>query len=146
MNSRISKYPDAFYRVSLKAIIRNAKGEVLCVQEGSESWSLPGGGMDHGETEHEALARELKEEVAYEGSFTCRPLGIESRYLLWRQAYLLWIVYEVECEETPPALAGVDALAAEYLDTTLFHDSTDTAEALVYKWTVDQSHPIPVAE
>lgn len=146
MNSNISKYPEAFYRVSLKAIIRNLAGEVLCVQEGSKVWSLPGGGMDHGETEHEALARELKEEIAYEGRFTARPLGVESRYMPWRQAYLLWVVYEVECEVPPPATAGVDALAAAYCDTTKFRHSSEVAEQLVYKWTVDRSHVVRIAE
>lgn len=146
MNSKISKYPEAMYRVSLKAIIRNQHGEVLCVQEGSRAWSLPGGGMDHGETEHEALARELKEEIAYEGAFTCRPIGVESRYMSWRQTYLLWIVYEVECEQTPPAIAGVDALDAAYHDTRKFRDSTNVAEQLVYKWTIDRSHRVMVAD
>lgn len=142
MKEQISKYPDAFYRVSLKAIIRNENGEVLCVQEGSKVWSLPGGGMDHGETEHEALARELKEEIDYDGAFTFRPIGIMPRYLPWRQAYLLWVVYEVDCEMLPLAKAGVDALAAAYLDPEQFRDSTDTAERAVYKWTVDQSFEV----
>lgn len=140
MYSKLSKYPEAFYRVSLKAIIRNDKGEVLCVQEGSRAWSLPGGGTDHGETEHEALARELREEIDYEGDFTCTPLGIESRYMPWRQAYLLWIVYEVKCQEVPLAVAGADALDAAYQDTRRFRYSTEVAEQLVYKWTIDRSH------
>ena len=60
LDSRQSIYPEAFYRVSLKAIIRNALGHVLLVKEsGSESWSFPGGGIDHGETELDALRREL---------------------------------------------------------------------------------------
>lgn len=146
MNSNISKYPEAMYRVSLKAIIRSPKGEVLCVQEGSKVWSLPGGGIDHGETEYEALVRELKEEIAYEGVFTYRPLGIESRYMSWRQTYLLWIVYEVNCEELPPAIAGDDAIDAAYHDTTKFLDSPNVAEQLVYKWTIDRTHVVTVAD
>ena len=44
-------YPSAFYRVSLKAVIRNGAGEVLCVTESERNmWELPGGGLDHGET------------------------------------------------------------------------------------------------
>ena len=145
MNSKISKYPDAMYRVSLKAIIRNEKGEVLCVQEGSRAWSLPGGGMDHGETEREALARELKEEIAYEGVFSFRPVGVEPRYMSWKQAYLLWVVYEVECESLPPAIAGVDALDAAYLDVMQFRESKEVAEQLVYKWAIDRSHIVESA-
>lgn len=102
--------------------------------------------MDHGETEHEALARELREEVAYEGNFTFRPIGLEPRYLPWRHAYLLWIVYEIDCETPPPATRGVDVLAVAYRDTAKFRDSINMAEQLVYKWTVDRSHVVTAAE
>lgn len=55
---------DHLFRVSLKAVIRNAAGELLVVKEkGQTHWNLPGGGMDHGESYHEALARELQEEI-----------------------------------------------------------------------------------
>lgn len=95
----ISQYPTTFYRVSLKAVIRNEKGEILVNKEyDATDWSLPGGGWDHGETEHEALARELKEEVGYEGGFTSRPFATEIFWLDSKQAWLLWIVYEVETE------------------------------------------------
>jgi 8-oxo-dGTP pyrophosphatase MutT (NUDIX family) len=63
------KYPNTFYRVSLKAIIRNDKGEVLVVKENRSQWSLPGGGMDHGEDVHDALKRELYEEALIEAPF-----------------------------------------------------------------------------
>ncbi len=95
----VSQYPTTFYRVSLKAIIRNDKGEVLLNKEGdSDTWSLPGGGWDHGETEHEALARELHEEVGYTGDFTAQIIGTDVFWLESKQAYLLWLVYEVVTE------------------------------------------------
>ena len=60
----LSKYPNTFFRVSLKAVIENDAGEVLCVQEAGSEWTLPGGGLDHGETVEQGLRRELFEEVA----------------------------------------------------------------------------------
>lgn len=94
-----SQYPSTFYRVSVKAVIRNEKGEILVAKEyDNTNWSLPGGGWDHDETEHEALARELQEEVRYEGDFTSKPLGTAVFWLESRQAWLLWIVYEVKTE------------------------------------------------
>ena len=94
-----SQYPSTFYRVSLKAVIRDERGGVLVNKEGeSDTWSLPGGGWDHGETEHEALARELKEEVGYEGEFTATPRATAVTWLESKQAYLLWIVYDVNPE------------------------------------------------
>lgn len=96
-----SKYPSTFYRVSVKAVIRDDLGRVLVNKEGgSDTWSLPGGGWDHGETEREALARELKEEVGYGGEFTARPRATTVKWLEHKQAYLLWIVYDVATENT----------------------------------------------
>jgi 8-oxo-dGTP pyrophosphatase MutT (NUDIX family) len=64
---------DSLFRISLKAYIENDKGEVLVVKEaGRDRWDLPGGGMEYGESIEQALKRELKEEVAYEGGLTMR--------------------------------------------------------------------------
>ena len=49
------------------AAIVNDKGEVLCAQRGYGSligkWEFPGGKVEKGETDQEALAREIKEEL-----------------------------------------------------------------------------------
>lgn len=94
-----SKYPSTFYRVSLKAVIRDGEGRVLVNKErDSKSWNLPGGGWDHGESEQEALARELYEEVGYAGNFDARPFATAVFWLESKQAWLLWIVYDVQTE------------------------------------------------
>lgn len=99
MSKQISQYPSSFYRVSLKAVIYNEKGEILVNREGtSDTWSLPGGGWDHGETEHEALARELYEEVGYKGDFNAQPFSTKVFWVESKRAYLLWIVYNVTTE------------------------------------------------
>ena len=52
---------DYLFRVSLKAVIFNENDEILIVKEsGRDWWDIPGGGMDHGESIKEALARELR--------------------------------------------------------------------------------------
>lgn len=51
------------YRISVKAVIKNASGQVLLVREKDGSWELPGGGLEHGETIKEALRREIAEET-----------------------------------------------------------------------------------
>lgn len=91
-----SIYPSTFYRVSLKAVIRDNENNVLVNKEGtSDTWNLPGGGWDHGETEHQALARELKEEVCLESEFASQPFKTAVFWLESKQAWLLWIVYNV---------------------------------------------------
>ena len=133
-------YPDAYYRVSLKAIIRNAKGEVLFVKENGSDWTLPGGGIDHGESEEEALKRELYEEALIDEPFRCTPIGIDHMFVPQRDAFLLWVVYEVTFEGGEPTYSiGVDGDAAEFIDPRKFKDSTVRAQQLAYRWCVDRT-------
>lgn len=67
METPLFRPPTTFYRVSLKAVIRDEEGKILVVKENGSNWTLPGGGWDHGESERDALARELYEEVNFEG-------------------------------------------------------------------------------
>ena len=64
------KYPNTFYRMSVKALVRNDVGEVLVVKEHQDKWELPGGGLNHGESIHDGLRRELIEELGIENDFT----------------------------------------------------------------------------
>lgn len=55
-----------FYRLSSHAVILNENNEVLLLKAtyANCAWGLPGGGLDMGETIHEALIRECKEELS----------------------------------------------------------------------------------
>lgn len=52
-----------YYRVSVKAIVRDDTGRVLVVADDTGTFELPGGGWEHGETFDEALGREFAEEM-----------------------------------------------------------------------------------
>lgn len=116
----------------MKAVIRNEKGEVLVNKEGtSDTWSLPGGGWDHGETEHQALARELIEEVGYDGGFAAVPFATATFWLESKQAWLLWIVYEL----TPDYYTftvGKESTEIAFVDPALLKDSSSRAEQWIY--------------
>jgi len=136
-----SKYPSPYYRASIKAIIRNEKGEVLvCREKGQQgSWNLPGGGMEHGESIDQALKREMYEEVLITTPFTAQPVGAEPMYLPGHTAWQLWVVYELSFVEPLVFGVGVDGDEAAFVDPRLLKDSASLAERLVYKWCVDHT-------
>jgi 8-oxo-dGTP pyrophosphatase MutT (NUDIX family) len=64
VDTRLNDIDDCLYRIAARAlIIQNNK--VLLVREASErlQWSIPGGGVDHGETIESSLIREIEEEL-----------------------------------------------------------------------------------
>jgi len=56
------------YRLSAHAVITDADGRVLQLKAtyGACGWGLPGGALEPGETIHECLARECREELGCE--------------------------------------------------------------------------------
>lgn len=133
---RPSKYPTTFYRVSLKAIIRNEDGDILVNREqGHGNWSLPGGGWDHGESVEACLMRELHEEVGYVGKVQARLLGVteEPMYMPTKQGWLLWHVYEVVPENMDFSI-GADGEALMFADPRQFERSESRAERLIFEF------------
>lgn len=126
------QYPNTFYRVSLKALILNEKGEILSVKEGETQWSLPGGGMDHGETPHEALARELYEEVLIDTPFTEEIIYMDSSYLPHKEAWLMWIIYKVVVSDLKPGI-GKDAKEIAFLPPEAYKDIPGKHSSAIYE-------------
>lgn len=87
-------YSQAFYRVSAVGVIRNKAGEYLMVDEHNR-WSFPGGGWDFGETLHEALKRELYEEIALTSDFTEKVLTVLPFHNPNKDAWQMWVVCEI---------------------------------------------------
>jgi 8-oxo-dGTP pyrophosphatase MutT (NUDIX family) len=132
------KYPNTFYRVSLKAIIRNDAGDVLVVKENGSQWSLPGGGMDHGENVHEALKRELYEEALIDAPFEETLLDSATLYLEKKEAWLMWLVFDVVIEDLTFGV-GEDADEVAFINPELFKDSPYESEQLVYQFAIKHS-------
>jgi len=133
MENNIAMYPTTFYRISLKAIIRNEKGEVLVNKEaGRGNWSLPGGGWDHDETKIECMKRELKEEIGYEGELTMTLLDVsEPIFMPKKQNWLVWLVYDVVLEKNTISV-GEESDEVAFIDPDQYKDSSSLSERLVY--------------
>jgi 8-oxo-dGTP pyrophosphatase MutT (NUDIX family) len=72
----------ASVRISESAggIVVNPKGEVLVVNQNHDSWSLPKGHVDPGETPLDAARREIYEESGVSRLTLIKPLGFYERY------------------------------------------------------------------
>lgn len=133
-----SKYPTTIFRVSLKAVIRNEDGEILCVKEQGSDWTLPGGGLDHGETIEEGLIRELREEVSFDAKakLTYTPLGHDVLFVESKECWQLWVLFEVSFDTTLEFGISRDTEAVAFIHPGVFENSSDQAQKLIYKWCV----------
>lgn len=133
--SNLGRKNDYLYRVSMKAVIKNAKGEVLVVKETDRAWwDLPGGGMDHGETIKACLARELHEEVGLVGNFSYKILAVEDAgFLRHANLWQLRLIFAV-MPDIMPFAQGRDADEISYIDSTKLINSDHATERNVHKY------------
>ena len=115
------------YRVVVKGLVRDELGRLLFVQERSDSWDLPGGGLEHGEDITEALKREFLEELETDIEVaTENPLIIPT----WNTKFddpVLIIAYEVALLAAPRKIDEVSnfnyfdihEIKQEKIDSTL---------------------------
>lgn len=135
INHESSRRTDYLYRISMKCLVRNERGEVLVVKESGRSWwDLPGGGMDHGEDIRSTIAREMEEEVTMEGDFEYRIIGAdEPKHLNDHNFWQLRLIFEV----TPKNMTftpGDDGDEVAFISPENFKDSDHWAERAVYQY------------
>lgn len=71
-----------YFEVGVKAILHDNNGNILLLKRSElvgGKWSLPGGGIDHGETALDAMAREIHEELG----ITVSDLEIRTTLVDW---------------------------------------------------------------
>ena len=125
---------DYLFRISLKALIYNDEGQILVVKEHGLNWGLPGGGMDHGETFESALARELYEEVGYQGKFTFDVIDTaDPMHLTKANIWQVWVVCHV-VPETFDFSVGLDAEDMKFIDPSELESSEDTQAVYAMKY------------
>lgn len=63
VDPRLTEIDDALYRIATRALVFKDEKVLLVREKDVDWWSFPGGGVDYGETIHEALLREAIEEL-----------------------------------------------------------------------------------
>lgn len=100
----------AAYRVSAKGLIYDNNGKLLFVRERSDTWDLPGSGLEHGEGIAEALRRECREELGAEIEIaSTAPIIIPT----WSKKFdipVLIIAYRVHLVSPPTTTPDVSEL------------------------------------
>jgi 8-oxo-dGTP pyrophosphatase MutT (NUDIX family) len=134
-DSSSKRRTDFLYRISLKCLVQNEKGEVLVVKETGRSWwDLPGGGMDHGEDIKTTIAREMKEEVNLEGDFVHEIIDVdEPAHLDMHNFWQVRLIFKV----TPQNMqfsAGEDGDEVAFIHPQTFKDSDSPTERRIYDY------------
>ena len=126
---------DYLYRISIKGLVRNEAGEALVVKEdGRNYWDLPGGGMDHGESIKEAIAREMNEEVGLTGEFTYRIIDVdEPAYSTLQSFWQVRLIFEVKPADMSFG-AGEDGDEIAFVDPELLKASESEVERRIYRY------------
>lgn len=130
-----TNFPNAFYRVGVKAVIKNDANQVLCVHDtGDDTWSLPGGGLDHGDDIKSGMAREFVEEIDYSGDFSMEFRDTCIYYSRAIGAHVLYMIFDVELHEAYEPRAGVDAREVSYLEESDLVNYSDSQAEIIRKY------------
>jgi len=134
-HSTSTRRTDYLYRVSIKGLIKNEKGEILVVKEtGRDWWDLPGGGMDHGEDLKTAIAREMQEEVNLADDFQYRVIAVdEPAYLNAHDFWQLRLIFQV-LPVNMTFSAGEDGDEVAFIAPEFFRDSDSDVERRIYAY------------
>ena len=122
---------DRFYRVSAKALVVADDGKVLVCKEDQPHWSLPGGGVDHGEQPLQALMRELEEELGVKEIVSAELSSAHTFEVPQFNSWFMWLVYKVVLPDHGLIVKGL----VEDVDFVLpeqFANSDKRSEKLVY--------------
>ena len=111
------------FRLSSHGVTTNDRGQVLLLKAnyGNFAWGLPGGALEPGETIHEALLRECKEELGLEVNIQYLS-GVYYHSAYQSQAFIF------RCELIQPSSDMAICLSHEHSEFA-FHD-IDTLSAV----------------
>jgi len=130
-------YPNTIYRVTVKAFITDENNKILVVKEKQDFWSLPGGGLDHGESPQDGIKREIQEEIGLEDVTVGDIAYSTTVYLDQRDFWMTWIVYKAKIKSSNFVL-GDGVTEAKFIDISEIESSDDLLEKMI----VEVAHAI----
>jgi 8-oxo-dGTP pyrophosphatase MutT (NUDIX family) len=86
-----------FYRVTIKALVRDHEGKVLVIENAHGEWEMPGGGWEHDEDFATCLNREIQEELGV-GASTIGDIQFMYKTVSSKGYYVLRIMVTAEFE------------------------------------------------
>ncbi len=129
-----------FYRVALRAVIRDEKQRVLVLKNYKGTYELPGGGWEHQESYEECLEREISEELGVDVASIGEPVFIyRGRSLRWGHP-MLRIVVPVTLKSRKFRL-GHDMRDSEFVSSEKFASLDWSHEDLELPYRVDKLWP-----
>ncbi|MDO5809470.1 MAG: NUDIX hydrolase [Methanobrevibacter sp.] len=119
------------YGLTMRGIIKNSDGEILIVKRHPKSrtdpdtWELPGGKVDEGESFDDALVREIKEETNLDCKVGDLAIAIQHNYPHKRTVQMIMHLDDVEGElmisdeHTDAKYASIDEIKTLTLSSCL---------------------------
>ena len=130
--------PSTFYRVAVKALIRDQAGRLLIGLNEEGKAELPGGGWEHDESLEDCIRREIKEEIGVEvdsiGTVSQVARGFSNRG--WRTIRIL-VDVKVSSESFVPGDSIVSVkyvTKSEFLALTFANADSGVADLVNEIW------------
>lgn len=87
------------FHVDVKGLVFNNAGKLMLLKEPTDTWDLPGGRMEHGETFEQAIKRECREEMGVECTLLDqKPLHVWPHYWPNKKVYLVYLAFPIKLE------------------------------------------------
>lgn len=125
-------YPNTYYRLVVKALIKNSEGRVLLVKETPGFMSFPGGGLDHGESPEEGLKREIREELGINDIKVGKLLHAEPIFLPRSDYWMTWLIYDVTLGSLDFKVSE-DVAGVEFTDIKTLRGSDEILEEAIVR-------------
>jgi ADP-ribose pyrophosphatase YjhB (NUDIX family) len=129
-------------RVRVAGILTNKKNELLLVnhkKNGRSYWLLPGGGVEHGESFHEALKREFMEELSMELDKIGDLFLVHDTVYPGKERHIVNLYFTVTAKKDAilkvnpeEVLSGAKFVSAKDFKKLLFYP--DIKSAIITKW------------